>query len=181
MIFHFWHYVVIMDKEKKNITVDNLKDSFENAESVILTHYLGLNTSELTELRSNVKKAGARFCVAKNSLAKIASKNTAYEGLKEFFSGPIAIIFSKDPVSGIKAVKNYSDDNEKLKFIKASLNDKLIDNDEFVSLSKLPSLEEVRTEIVGYLLAPQQQIVQILNAAGSELVSVLDNYAKKNN
>ena len=71
MIFHFWHFVVIMDKAKKNITVENLKDSFENAESVILTHYLGLNTSELTELRSNVKKAGARFCVAKNSLTKI--------------------------------------------------------------------------------------------------------------
>jgi large subunit ribosomal protein L10 len=133
----------------------------------------------MTDLRSKVREVGARFCVAKNSLVKLALKDTQYEALTDFFSGPTAIVFSKDPISGIKAVKNYSDKNEKLKFVKASLSEKVIDTDEFIALAKLPSLEEIRASLVGYLIAPQQQLIQVFNAPGTEIVGVLDNYSKK--
>ena len=86
-----------MDKAQKKLTVENLKASFKDSEGVVVTHYLGLNSSELTELRTKIKEVGAKFCVAKNSLVKIATKNTAYEGLNEYFSGPTALVFSKDP------------------------------------------------------------------------------------
>ena len=55
-----------MDKAQKKLMVKSLKDSFENSEGVVVTHYLGLNTTELTELRIKVKEVGAKFCVAKN-------------------------------------------------------------------------------------------------------------------
>ena len=84
-----------------------------------------------------------------------------------------------DKTQKIEAVKDFSDKNEKLKFIKAGLNEKVIDTDEFLALAKLPSLEEIRAKLTGILVAPQQQLVQVLNAASTELVGVLDNYAKK--
>ena len=168
-----------MDKTQKIEAVKNLKESFNSSEGVVVTHYIGLNTSEITDLRSQVKEAGAIFCVAKNSLVKLALKDTQYAGLSDFFSGPTAVVFSKDPISGIKAVKSFSDKNEKLKFIKAGLQEKVIDTDEFLALAKLPSLEEIRAKLTGILIAPQQQLVQVLNAASTELLGVLDNYAKK--
>jgi large subunit ribosomal protein L10 len=168
-----------MDKTQKIEAVKNLKESFNGSKGVVVTHYIGLNTSEITDLRSQVKEAGARFCVAKNSLVKLALKDTQYAGLSDFFSGPTAVVFSKDPISGIKAVKSFSDKNEKLKFIKAGLQEKVIDTDEFLALAKLPSLEEIRAKLTGILIAPQQQLVQVLNAASTELVGVLDNYEKK--
>ena len=79
--------------------------------------------------------------------------------LKASSKGPTAIVFSKDPVAGIKVVKKYSEENEKLKVIKASLNDKLIDEKEFETLSKLSSLEDLRSQIASYLLAPHQNLV----------------------
>ena len=170
-----------MNKEQKKVTINNLKESFENSEGVVVTHYIGLNTSELTDLRSKVSEAGAKFCVAKNSLVKLAAKDTIYKGLNDFFKGPTALVFSKDPIAGIKAVKKYSDDNEKLKVIKASLNDKIIEDEEFIELSKLPSLDEVRAQITGYLKAPHQQLVFIMNAAASDIVGTLNNFSKKNN
>ncbi len=168
-----------MEKKQKKQIVDRLNKSFKEAEGVIVTHYLGLNTAELTELRTKVIEAGAKFCVAKNSLIKLALKNTEYKVLEDYFKGPTALVFSKDPVAGIKAVKQYSDDNEKLKVIKASLNEKVIDEVEFNTLSKLSSLEEIRAEIASYLLAPHQQLVQLTKAAGSDLVGVFNNFAKK--
>ena len=47
-------------------------------------------------------------------------------------------------------------------------------------LSKLSSLEDLRSEIASYLLAPHQNLVQLLNAAGTELVGIFNNYSKKN-
>ena len=168
-----------MDKEQKKVAVKSLKKYFEEAEGVVVTHYLGLKTSELTEFREKVNEIGAKFCVAKNSLVKIASKETPYEALEGYFKGPTAIIFSKDPVAGIKVVKKYSDENEKFKVIKASLNQKIIDEEEFNKLSKLSSLEDLRSQIASYLLAPHQNLVQLLNAAGTELVGVFNNFSKK--
>ena len=168
-----------MDKENKKNIVKNLKDAFENSEGVIVTHYLGLDSTELTELRNRVKQAGSKFCVTKNSLAKLASKSTHYEDLNSFFSGPVALVFSNDPIAGIKVVKKFSDENEKLKFVSASFDSKIIENKEFEALAKLPSLEEIRAKIVGCITAPHQQLINILNGVGTEIVGVVENYSKK--
>ena len=70
-----------MDREQKKIAVKNLKKHFEESEGIVVTHYLGLNTSELTEFRKEISKVGASFLVTKNSLVKLASKETPYEAL----------------------------------------------------------------------------------------------------
>ena len=64
-----------MDREQKKIAVKSLKKHFEEAEGIVVTHYLGLNTSELTEFRQKVNKAGSKFFVAKNSLVKISNND----------------------------------------------------------------------------------------------------------
>ena len=168
-----------MDKQSKKNIVKDLRDSFQNSSGVVVTHYLGLNSAELTDLRSQVKAVGSRFCVAKNSLAKLASQSTDFETLNGFFTGPTALIFSEDALAGIKVIKKFSDKNEKLKFITASLDNKVIEFKEFETLSKLPSLEELRAKIVGYITAPHQQLISVLNAPATETVGVIENYSKK--
>ena len=168
-----------MDKQTKKIIVKDLQESFAKASGVIVTHYLGLNSSDLADLRNQVKEVGSKFCVAKNSLAKLASKSTDYEPLTDFFTGPTALIFSEDALAGIKVIKKYSDKNEKLKFITASLDNKIIEFKEFETLAKLPSLEELRAKIVGYITAPHQQLINVLNAPATETAGVIENYSKK--
>ena len=168
-----------MDKQSKKKIVKDLKDSFESSSGVVVTHYLGLNSAELTDLRNQVKAVGSKFCVAKNSLAKLATKSTDYETLNDFFTGPTALIFSEDALAGIKVIKKFSDKNEKLKFITASLDNKVIEFKEFETLSKLPSLEELRAKVVGYITAPHQQLISVFNAPATEAVGVIDNYSKK--
>lgn len=168
-----------MDKQSKKNIVKNLKESFENSSGVIVTHYLGLNSSELTDLRNEVRVVGSKFCVTKNSLAKLASKSTDFESLNDYFTGPTALIFSKDALAGIKVIKKFSDNNENLKFVTASLDKKIIELKEFETLAKLPSLEELRAKIVGYITAPHQQLINVLNAPAADTAGVIENYSKK--
>ena len=168
-----------MDRNQKQNAVEKLKKPFVEANAVVLTHYIGLNASEITELRSVARDAGAKFLVTKNSLAKIALKETQYEGLMSFFIGPTALVFSEDPIAGIKVVKKFSKDNNKLKVIKASLNERIIDDEEFVNLSNLPSLQEIRASIAGYLTVPHQNVLQLFKAVGSDLVNIFNKQSKK--
>ncbi len=170
-----------MDKQTKKKIVNDLKEDFKNSSGVIVTHYLGLNSSDLSDLRNQVKQVGAKFCVTKNSLAKLALKSTDHEGLNDFFTGPTALVFSEDALAGIKVIKKFSDKNEKLKFITASLDKKIIEFKEFETLAKLPSLEELRAKIVGYLTAPHQQLINVFNAPATEIAGVIENYSKKKN
>jgi DNA polymerase III delta prime subunit len=55
---------------------------------VVITRNLGMTVAQSTALRIKVREAGASFKVAKNSLAKIAAKGTAYEGMIDLFTGP---------------------------------------------------------------------------------------------
>ena len=167
-----------MDKQTKKKIVNDLKEDFKNSSGVIVTHYLGLNSSDLSDLRNQVKQVGAKFCVTKNSLAKLALKSTDHEGLNDFFTGPTALVFSEDALAGIKVIKKFSDKNEKLKFITASLDKKIIEFKEFETLAKLPSLEELRAKIVGYITAPHQQLIGVLNAPATETAGVIENYSK---
>ena len=170
-----------MDKQTKKTIVKNLKENFENSSGIIVTHYLGINSSDMNDLRNQVKQAGSKFCVTKNSLAKLATKSTDYESLNDFFTGPTALVFSEDALAGIKVIKEFSDKNDKLKFITASLDKKIIEFKEFETLAKLPALEELRAKIVGYLTAPHQQLITVLNAPATETAGVIENYSKKKN
>ena len=170
-----------MDKLAKKNIVKNLKESFKSSSGVIVTHYTGLNSTDLTNLRNKVKEVGSRFCVAKNNLAKLATKSTNFEDLNNFFTGPTALIFSEDALAGIKVIKKFSEQNEKLKFITASFDNKIIEIKEFEALAKLPSIEELRAKIVGYLTAPHQQLINVLNAPATETAGVIENYSKKKN
>ena len=94
---------------------------------------------------------------------------------------PTALIFSKDALASIKIVKKFSDKNEKLKFVTASLDKKIIELQEFEALAKLPSLEELRAKIISYITAPHQQLINVLNAPATETLGVIQNYSKKKN
>ena len=120
-----------------------------------------------------------KFCVTKNSLAKLASKSTDYEKLNEFLTGPTALIFSEDPIAGIKVIKRYSDDNEKLKFVSARLDKKNIEIKEFETLAKLPSLDELRAKILGLINTPAGNIASLVNTPGTNLAKVVKAYSEK--
>ena len=61
------------------------------------------------------------------------------------------------------------------------MDNKVIEIKEFETLAKLPALEEIRAKIAGYINAPHQQLVNILNGVGTEVVGVIENYSKKKN
>lgn len=166
-----------MNRAEKKEFVENFQVSISSAKVLLVTHYKGLSVSEISELRRSVKEQSANFRVTKNTLAKRALKNTCYKNLEKFFSGPTAVTYSNDPASAAKAVFNFSKDNENLKIIGGAIGDKELTIDEIKTLANLPSLHELRAQLVGIVSSPLRNIVTLLNKPSQSIATIM---SKKN-
>ena len=84
---------------------------------VVVTHNAGMSVAEVTNLRRQMRQAGAGFKVTKNRLARLALEGTAFEGLSPLFTGPTGIGFSVDPVAAAKVIVAYAKANDKLSIV----------------------------------------------------------------
>ena len=71
----------------------------------------------MSSLRDQISSANSNFRVAKNTLARMAIKNTNFEMLDKLFVGPTSIAYSDDPVSTSKVLVDFAKDNENLKIL----------------------------------------------------------------
>ena len=57
-----------MDRAQKQAQIGMLKDVFDQAGAVVVTHNLGLTVAEMTDLRLRLRSEGASLKVVKNTL-----------------------------------------------------------------------------------------------------------------
>lgn len=162
-----------MDRSQKQQAVAELKEVFTSSSTVVVTHYRGMTVNEVGELRSLAKKNGANVKVTKNTLAKIASNDTDFAGLEDFFKGPTAISYSEDAVAAAKTVVDFAKDNEKLIVVGGSFNGQTLDESQVKALANTPSLDESRAKVVGLLTAAAGNIARIVNTPGGNVARVI--------
>ena len=167
-----------MNRVEKEEVVADLNRTFCDAASVVVTHYRGMNVTEIGELRSKMREAGANFRITKNRLARIALDGTPYQPLTEMFEGPVAIAYSDDVVAPAKICVNFAKQNDKLVVLGGAMGETLLDAGAVKDLASLPSLDELRGKIIGLLQAPATKVAGVLQAPAGQLARVVDAYAK---
>ena len=168
-----------MTRAQKEAEVQVLNERFANDEIVVVTHYSGLTVPELEELRATLRKEGASFKVTKNSLAKRAIQGTKYEAIGDMFAGPTGVATSKDPVAAAKVAHKFAKGHENLIILGGALGEQILDVKGIEALAKLPSLDEVRSKLVGLLQAPATKLAGLMQAPARELVGVTKAYGDK--
>lgn len=168
-----------MDRTEKQQAVQDLNATLAGCESVVVCHYKGLTVKQITEFRAQLRAEGGSFKVTKNTLARLASEGTSFEGLKDLFTGPTGIAVSNDPVVAAKVAYNFAKTNDKLVILGGGLGAKVLDVAGVEALAKLPSLDEVRGKLVGLLQAPATQIARVVAAPAVQLVNVTKAQGEK--
>ena len=166
-----------MDRSQKAKSVASLNAVFNEVGVVVVTRNLGLSVAHSTALRNKMRDAGASFKVAKNSLAKLAIKDTQYAGLDEYLIGPTALATSVDPVAAAKAVVDFAKTNEKIEIVGGAMGSQVLNAEGIKALASLPSLDELRARLVGLVQAPATKIAQLTTAPAAKLARVFGAYA----
>jgi large subunit ribosomal protein L10 len=167
-----------LDRTQKQQLVEALQQDLADIVCMVVTHQSGLNVAEVTQLRRQVRGAGARFRVTKNRLARRALAGTPFEALAPLFTGPTAIAFSSDPLAAAKVVVEFANRNNKLTIIGGGLAGRPLDAAGVKELASLPSLDQLRGKLVGLLQAPATRLATVLQAPAAQLARVLAAYAE---
>ena len=168
-----------MDRAQKAESIEELKSVFAESGAVIVTHYLGLTVAEMTDLRTRLRKEGAKLQVVKNRLAQKAMDGSAGAAGEALFKGPVAIAFAKDPVAAAKVATQYAKDNDKFTVVGAVLGQSVLNEAGVKSLATLPSLDQLRGQLIGLIQAPATKVAGVLAAPASQLARVFNAYATK--
>jgi len=158
--------------EKEQLVVD-IRDTLQQASVVIVTQQTGLTVAQATLLRRQMRDAGAEFKVLKNTLARIAVKDTALEGLTPMLVGPTALAYSTDPVAAAKVVAKFANSNDMLKIVGGYLNGQMLTEAGVKSLATLPSLDELRSKIIAVISTPATRLAILSKEPAARVARVL--------
>lgn len=162
-----------MDRKQKEETVEVLKGIFDNSGSVVMAEYSGMTVAELTDLRAQLREAGATIKVVKNRLAKIALKDNPAASVAELFKGPVAIAYAEDMISAPKVTVKFAKDSDNFNILGGFMGDEIFDFGGIEALSKLPSREELIGMAAQRLLGQASEIASRLNGVGSALAGAI--------
>jgi large subunit ribosomal protein L10 len=163
-----------LDRSKKEQVVEELHEKLERASAAILTDYKGLTVAELTSLRDSLAAEKVEYQVVKNTLMRLACKQTGVSVLEPLLAGTCAVAIAYgDPAVPAKIIKKSSKSNEKLKLKAGALGSRLIDADQILALADLPPKEELIAKMLGTLNALPTSLVTVLSAVPRALVGAL--------
>lgn len=152
----------ILNQKKEEVA--KLAAEMKEAKLILLTDYRGINVTDVTELRTNLRNANATYRVIKNNITRRALQEAGIEGLDESLTGPTAVIMSnEDYLEPSKAIYEFSKNNEYYKIKGGVIEGKVMSAEEIITLAKLPSREVLLSMLAGALLGNISKVAVALN------------------
>ena len=170
-----------MERAEKKELVSTFNAVVKTTGVIVVAHNKGLTVNQVNDLRAKMAKAGATVKVVKNRLAKIALDGTDASGISNLFVGPTMVAYGADPVAAPKVASDFAKANEKFVVLGGALGTTILDATGVKALAELPSLDQLRSKLIGLVQAPATKIAGVLAAPAGQLARVFNAYATKDN
>lgn len=168
-----------MRAEKKFISAEYVS-RLTQSPFFLVVDYRGLSVGQFGELRKRLGKAGAELHVVKNTLFRVAAKESGIADLQGALAGQLAVVTGKkDFAAAAKVLKTYQSEFEKPKLQFGYIGTQALKVDEIRAIADLPPLEQLQGKILGLLQAPAQKLVAVINTPGSQIARVLKAKSEK--
>jgi large subunit ribosomal protein L10 len=167
----------MLTRAQKQEQVEELREKLGKATSVIVADYRGIDVQSINSLRGKIRSGEEEYeyHVAKNSLLRRAAEGGPAELIAEQFQGPTAVALSYgDPIGLAKIMVDFAKAHEVFELRGGVLDGRAINGDELAQLATLPSLDELRSKLVGLIQAPAQKVAQLVLAPASQLARLVD-------
>lgn len=150
--------------EQKQVIVNEIKEKLEKATSVVLVDARGLTVEQDTELRKKLREAGAEYKVYKNTMINFAIKDTQFEGLGEYLSGPTAVAFSyEDATAAPSTINAQLKSMDKLEFKAGVVEGTVYDAEGIKTIAGIPSREVLLSKLLGSFKSPMSSFARVID------------------
>lgn len=154
-------------KAAKQVIIDEIKERFEGAVSVVAVDYLGITVEEADALRANLRKEGVQFTVYKNTLIKRAIDGTPFEALADgdTLKGSTALAFcTEDATASARIIAKAIKDYKKMAFKGGVVEGEVYDKAQIEEFATIPSREELIARFMGSIQSPMTKLALTLKA-----------------
>lgn len=168
-----------MRAEKQNISAEYIA-RLNASPFFIVVDYQGLKVGPITELRKRLFKVGAEMHVVKNSIFRIAAKEAGVADLTGTLAGQLAVVTGRQDVSAAaKVLKTFSSEFDKPKLKFGYLNSQRMESKDIITLADLPSIEVLRSKLLGLINTPATSLARIINTPATQLAQVIKAKSEK--
>ncbi len=152
--------------ESKKARVEEISEMLKKATAGVIVDYKGITVEDDTKLRKELREAGVKYFVEKNSLLRFAVKNAGLDGLTDVLKGTTAIaVTESDETAPARILGKFAEKDENKFNLKAGfIGADLYDEKGVIALSKIPSKETLLAHLLGSLQAPMQNLAATLQA-----------------
>ena len=166
-------------RQRKIDLVAQYTELLENSRAIFLVDYTGMSVKAMENLRGKVGEANGALHVTKNTLFKLALEETGNPVPDLFLNGQVATGFALDEIPAMaKVLVDYAKDVDQFVIKGGILNAEILSAEDVEALAKLPSLPEIRAQLIGLLNAPAQNVVSVVTNGVRQVINVIDAYAK---
>src|SRR5437588_6659604 len=162
-------------REQKQRDLEALAQEFQTATAGMLVGFKKLTVAKDQELRRQLREAGARYSVVKNTLARKAAEGTPFEQAAEHFKGVTALALAEgDPVQLSKATSKFVKDNpEVFSFKVGVVEGRVVALRDVEAIATLPSKEELIWKIMFLCNVQAQRLATVISAVPRNLAVVI--------
>lgn len=171
-----------ISKDRKEELVGIYGELLSQATGFVLADYKGISVKQVNTMRDKLREVDGAYVIVKNTLFKIALQEAGWPVPDDMLAGPTGVIFGAANFPAVAKVSlGFVKDYENLFVIKGGvmagqiLSDKQVD-----AVSNLPSLDELRSQLIGLISQPATGLAGVINAVVAGVPQVLQAYVSKN-
>lgn len=167
-----------ISKAKKDTLVADLTELLHDAKLTAYARYQGLSVAELQELRKIAREANVKIKVVKNRLVRVAMNEIAvYQDTDTtgLVGQLIYAVSNDDEVAPAKVLAEFAKTHPALELAGGFTGEGVaMDQAEIITLSKMPSRNELIAQVVAQLLSPVEESISGLAGGISGIISGLE-------
>lgn len=151
---------------QKQAYVAELREKIAGSVAGVVVDYKGISVADDTKLRKELREAGVEYSVVKNTMLRLAIKDTGVEGMSEVLEGSTALAISKeDPIVAAKILNKFAEGSKGAFSIKAGYMDgAAMSKAEVEELAKLPGREGLLSMLLSALTGNLRGLAVAINA-----------------
>jgi len=171
-----------ISKDRKNELVGIYGELLGEATGFVLADYKGISVSQVNTMRDKLRDVNGAYVIVKNTLFKIALEEAGWPVPDDMLAGPTGVIFGAANFPAVAKVSlGFIKDYEGLFNIKGGvMAGQILTGKQVDAVSSLPSLDELRAQLIGLITQPATGLAGVINSAVAAVPQVLQAYVSKN-
>ncbi len=138
-----------LNLEDKQAIVSEVSEAAKGALSAVVADSRGVPAVKMDALRKQGREAGVYMRVVRNTLLTRVVEGTEFECLKDVFSGPTIIAFSKEhPGAAARIFKEFAKKESNFTIKGSAFEGEFIPAEQIDRLATLPTLEEAIAKLM---------------------------------